>query len=90
MRELVVDHGERGAVLEIKVFPTIYFAHRQQPEDAPTFRHVGNAQPGDLVLLTGKGCEPWICVAGGQKLAWDERVAAEQGIREVMEERDVR
>ncbi len=48
------------------------------------------AQPGDLVLLTGKGCEPWICVAGGQKLAWDERVAAEQGIREVMEERDVR
>lgn len=39
------------------------------------------AQPGDLVLITGKGCEPWICVANGQKLPWDERAAAEQAIK---------
>ncbi len=39
------------------------------------------AQPGDLVLLTGKGCEPWICVADGKKLPWDERAAAEQAIK---------
>ncbi len=39
------------------------------------------AEPGDLVLLTGKGCEPWICVANGEKLAWDERAAAEQAIQ---------
>jgi UDP-N-acetylmuramoyl-L-alanyl-D-glutamate--2,6-diaminopimelate ligase len=40
------------------------------------------ARPGDLVLLTGKGCEPWICVANGEKLPWNERVAAEKGIQE--------
>jgi len=37
---------------------------------------VGLAEPGDLVLLTGKGAEQYICIAGGRKLAWDEREAA--------------
>jgi UDP-N-acetylmuramoyl-L-alanyl-D-glutamate--2,6-diaminopimelate ligase len=31
------------------------------------------ASPGDTVILTGKGCEPWICLAGGKKMAWDEK-----------------
>ena len=31
------------------------------------------AKPGDVVILTGKGCEPWICVADGKKVAWDEK-----------------
>jgi UDP-N-acetylmuramoyl-L-alanyl-D-glutamate--2,6-diaminopimelate ligase len=37
------------------------------------------AKPNDVVILTGKGCEPWICVANGKKIAWDEkRVALEE------------
>lgn len=39
------------------------------------------AQPNDLVLITGKGCETWICVANDRKLPWNERQAAEDGIR---------
>jgi UDP-N-acetylmuramoyl-L-alanyl-D-glutamate--2,6-diaminopimelate ligase len=31
------------------------------------------AQPGDALVLTGKGCEPWICQAGGKKIPWDEK-----------------
>ena len=31
------------------------------------------AKPGDTVIITGKGCEPWICIAGGRKIAWDDR-----------------
>ncbi|MDI6603409.1 MAG: hypothetical protein QME57_04900, partial [Patescibacteria group bacterium] len=31
------------------------------------------AQPGDLVVITGKGCEPWICVKGDKKISWDDR-----------------
>jgi len=31
------------------------------------------AQPGDTVVITGKGSEPFICVAGGKKIAWDDR-----------------
>lgn len=39
------------------------------------------AEPGDLVLMTGKGSETWMCVANGKKLPWSERAAAEEGIR---------
>lgn len=31
------------------------------------------AQSGDTVVITGKGCEPWICVANGKKIPWDDR-----------------
>lgn len=31
------------------------------------------AQPGDLVIITGKGCEPWMCVANNKKIPWDDR-----------------
>lgn len=41
------------------------------------------ALPGDLVLMTGKGCETWMCVANDEKLPWNEREAAEAGIRAV-------
>ncbi|MBI4138585.1 UDP-N-acetylmuramyl-tripeptide synthetase [Candidatus Uhrbacteria bacterium] len=42
------------------------------------------AAPGDLVLLTGKGSEQAICVAGGRKIPWDEREEARKAIREVV------
>jgi len=31
------------------------------------------AREGDVVVITGKGCEPWICWEGGRKEAWDDR-----------------
>jgi len=31
------------------------------------------AKPNDIIIITGKGCEPWMCVANGQKVAWDDR-----------------
>jgi UDP-N-acetylmuramoyl-L-alanyl-D-glutamate--2,6-diaminopimelate ligase len=31
------------------------------------------ADMGDLVLVTGKGCEQAMCVAGGRKIPWDDR-----------------
>lgn len=34
------------------------------------------ASPGDLVLITGKGCEPVMAVADGKKIPWDDRVSA--------------
>lgn len=41
------------------------------------------AQPGDLVLLTGKGNEPVMAVAGGKKIPWDDRVAVRRAIHEI-------
>ncbi len=31
------------------------------------------AKSGDTVIITGKGCEPWLCVARGKKIPWDDR-----------------
>ena len=31
------------------------------------------AKEGDAVVITGKGCEPWICIAKGRKIPWDDR-----------------
>ncbi len=31
------------------------------------------AEKGDIVVITGKGCEPWMCVKGGKKIPWDDR-----------------
>ena len=31
------------------------------------------AEPGDIVIITGKGSEPCICVAEGRKIPWDDR-----------------
>lgn len=31
------------------------------------------ADEGDVVVITGKGCEPWICIADGKKTPWDDR-----------------
>lgn len=31
------------------------------------------ARSGDSVVITGKGCEPWMMVAGGKRIPWDDR-----------------
>ena len=31
------------------------------------------AERDDVVIITGKGCEPWICAAKGKKIPWDDR-----------------
>ncbi|MBI4138183.1 MAG: UDP-N-acetylmuramoyl-L-alanyl-D-glutamate--2,6-diaminopimelate ligase [Candidatus Wildermuthbacteria bacterium] len=36
------------------------------------------ATPGDTVVITGKGSEDSIAVAGGKKISWDDRVVARE------------
>ncbi len=31
------------------------------------------SKPGDAIVITGKGCEPWIIEAHGRKIPWDDR-----------------
>jgi UDP-N-acetylmuramoyl-L-alanyl-D-glutamate--2,6-diaminopimelate ligase len=31
------------------------------------------ANPGEAVIITGKGSEPWMCVENGKKIPWDDR-----------------
>lgn len=44
---------------------------------------VAVAQKGDLVLITGKGNEPVMAVAGGKKIPWDDRAVVRQTIHKV-------
>lgn len=43
------------------------------------------AKPNDIVVITGKGCEPWICLAGGKKLPWDDREVAREEFKKISE-----
>ena len=38
------------------------------------------ADPGDLVIITGKGSEPLMCVADGKKISWDDRKIAKEAL----------
>jgi UDP-N-acetylmuramoyl-L-alanyl-D-glutamate--2,6-diaminopimelate ligase len=42
---------------------------------------VNLAKPGDVVIITGKGSEPWMCVANGKKIPWDDRQIARGAIQ---------
>lgn len=44
------------------------------------------ARPGDLVLLTGKGCEQAMMIARRKKILWDDRVVAREALRVILSE----
>ncbi len=46
-------------------------------------RAIASAQPGDVVLITGKGSEPVMAVAGGQKIPWSDKEAAFKALAKI-------
>ena len=36
------------------------------------------AKPGENVIITGKGSEPWMCLENGHKIPWDDRQIAKE------------
>ena len=69
-----VAEGARGRRVEGK--DLFLILDRQEAID----KAVELAEPGDLVLLTGKGCEPVMAVANGRKVSWDDRDAARKAL----------
>ncbi|MBU0721980.1 UDP-N-acetylmuramyl-tripeptide synthetase [Patescibacteria group bacterium] len=41
------------------------------------------AETGDIVLITGKGCEQAICIAAGKKIKWDDRDVAREELKKL-------
>jgi len=37
---------------------------------------ISTAKPEDVVIITGKGSEPWMCIKNGKKIPWDDRQIA--------------
>lgn len=48
------------------------------------------AKEKDVIVLTGKGCEPWICLAQGKKIPWDERKVVKEELQRVRENQEPR
>lgn len=40
------------------------------------------ASSGDTVVITGKGAEPWMMLARGEKMPWDDRAVVREALRE--------
>ncbi|HTX87324.1 MAG TPA: Mur ligase family protein [Candidatus Nanoarchaeia archaeon] len=45
------------------------------------------AEPGDLVLISGKGSEQLMMLANGEKIPWDDRVVVREEIKKKKEEK---
>lgn len=41
------------------------------------------AKPGETVIITGKGSEPWMCVENGKKIPWDDRQIARDFLNKI-------
>jgi len=41
------------------------------------------AKKNDIVIITGKGCESWICVANGKKIKWDDRRVVREEFKKI-------
>ncbi len=60
----------------------------QNPENVQTIidreeaidEAIRRANPSDAVAVTGKGGEPWMVVAGGEKIPWDDRAIARSAL----------
>lgn len=42
-----------------------------------------SAQKGDTVIITGKGCEPSICLARGKRRPWDDRKVVQEELQKI-------
>jgi len=39
------------------------------------------SKPGEVVVITGKGSEPWMCLENGKKISWDDRQIAREAVK---------
>jgi len=47
---------------------------------------IRNAKKGDVVIITGKGCEPSICLANGKRISWDDRQVVREEFKKIKPE----
>ncbi len=45
---------------------------------------LSGAKEGDVIVFTGKGNEPWMCLAGGKKIEWDEKRIIQEELNKII------
>jgi len=89
----IIDQVANGALKEIRVNPRSYprksaSIYKILDRREAIRKSLELAKPGDIVIITGKGCEPSICVTGGKKIPWDDREVAREEIKRLSKLRD--
>lgn len=80
--QLIIDQVAAGALEKGKILDQNLFKIGDRRD---AIRKALNlAKEGDLVLLTGKGCEQAICVSNGRKIPWDEREIARDELKKLI------
>jgi len=74
--EAILADVEQGIVQKIK-FQKI-LDRREAIREA-----IKSAELGDTVIITGKGAEPWMMLANGQKLSWDDREVVKKELQKM-------
>jgi len=77
--QIIIDQIAIGAEKAGKVLNENLFKIQDRKEAIA--KAVGLAQENDLVIITGKGCEQIMCMAGGKKIPSDDRQIAREAIR---------
>lgn len=76
----IIDQVAEGAVAAGKVLDKNLFKILDRSQAIE--KAINLAGPGDFVLLTGKGAEQAIVVAGGKKIPWDEREVVKKALKD--------
>jgi len=79
--KLIIDQVAIGAVNAGKVENENLFKIEDRREAIK--KALSLAGEADIVLITGKGCEQAICVAGGVKIPWDDRRVVEEELKKL-------
>ncbi len=64
--------------------------HAKKPEmisdrKKAILKAIKSAKKNQVVIITGKGAEPWLAVANGEKIPWDDREVVRQAWKELQE-----
>jgi len=79
--KLIIDQVAMGVENAGKVLEKDLFKIEDRREAIK--KALTEASEGDIVLITGKGCEQAICVAGGVKIPWDDRKVVEEELKKM-------
>ncbi len=78
---LIIDQVAMGAENASKILGKDLFKIEDRREAIN--KALSLAGEGDIVLITGKGCEQAICMAGGIKIPWDDRKVVEEELKKI-------
>ena len=81
--QLIIDQVASGAELAGKLKNIDLFTISDRREAIS--KALALAEKDDLVLITGKGAEQYICLANGKKIPWDDRRIVREELSKVKE-----